>query len=50
MSWFKAYSVAMVSLLAGAAVVHNLYKPDLRIFQGSMAEEKPAAPFKPSTD
>lgn len=31
MSWFKAYSVAMVSLLAGAAVVHNLYKPDLRI-------------------
>lgn len=26
---FKAYSVALVSLLAGAAVVHNFYKPDL---------------------
>jgi hypothetical protein len=25
----KAYSVAMISLLAGAAVVHNFYKPDL---------------------
>lgn len=25
----KAYSLALVSLLAGAAVVHNLYKPDL---------------------
>jgi hypothetical protein len=25
----KAYSVALISLLAGAAVVHNLYKPDL---------------------
>jgi hypothetical protein len=26
---FKAYSVALLSLLAGAAVVHNVYKPDL---------------------
>lgn len=25
----KAYAVAVVSMLAGAAVVHNVYKPDL---------------------
>ena len=29
MSWLKAYTVAIVSLLSGAAVVHNIYKPDL---------------------
>ncbi len=29
MSWLKAYAVAITSLLAGAAVVHNVYKPDL---------------------
>ncbi len=29
MSWLKAYAVAITSLLAGAAVVHNIYKPDL---------------------
>ena len=27
--WLKAYVVAFVSLLSGAAVVHNIYKPDL---------------------
>lgn len=26
---FKAYSIAFISLLAGAAVVHNIYTPDL---------------------
>ena len=25
----KAYVVCIVSMLAGAAVVHNIYKPDL---------------------
>jgi len=29
MYYVKAYAVAVVSLLAGAAVVHNIYKPDL---------------------
>ncbi len=43
MSWFKAYSVAIVSMLAGAAVVHNVYQPDLRITVGEVAapEEAP---------
>lgn len=27
--WLKGYAVAIVSLLSGAAVVHNIYKPDL---------------------
>jgi hypothetical protein len=25
----KAYAVALLSMLAGAAVVHNIFKPDL---------------------
>lgn len=29
MSLYKAYAVAIGSLLTGAAVVHNIYKPDL---------------------
>lgn len=29
MSFYKAYVVAIGSLLTGAAVVHNVYKPDL---------------------
>ncbi len=29
MGHITAYAVAVVSLLAGAAVVHNLYKPSL---------------------
>ena len=29
MGWLKAYTVAIVSLLSGAAVVHNIFKPDL---------------------
>ena len=29
MSYYKAYAVAFASLLTGAAVVHNIYKPDL---------------------
>jgi len=29
MGWAKAYAVAFVSLLSGAAVVHNIYQPDL---------------------
>ncbi len=28
-SYFGAYAVALVSLLSGAAVVHNIFKPDL---------------------
>ena len=28
-SWIKAYAVAIASLLSGAAVVHNIFKPDL---------------------
>lgn len=27
----RAYGVAVASMLAGAAVVHNIYKPDLTI-------------------
>ena len=27
--FYKAYAVAIASLLTGAAVVHNVYKPDL---------------------
>ena len=27
--WLKGYAVAIASLLSGAAVVHNIYKPDL---------------------
>lgn len=26
---YKAYAVAILSMLSGAAVVHNIYKPDL---------------------
>lgn len=29
MSYLKAYAVAMASLLAGATVVHHVFKPDL---------------------
>ena len=29
MSYLKAYGVALLSLLAGATVVHHVYKPDL---------------------
>ena len=29
MGYLKAYAVAIVSMLAGAAVVHNIYSPDL---------------------
>lgn len=28
-SWIKAYAIAIASLLSGAAVVHNISKPDL---------------------
>ena len=31
MGMLKFYSVAFFSLLAGAAVVHNIYKPDLSL-------------------
>jgi hypothetical protein len=31
MEMLKVYSVALLSLLAGAAVVHNIYRPDLRL-------------------
>lgn len=27
----RAYGVALASMLAGASVVHNIYKPDLTI-------------------
>lgn len=29
MSFYTAYFVAIGSLLTGAAIVHNIYKPDL---------------------
>ena len=29
MNYLKPYAVAIASLLAGASVVHNIYKPDL---------------------
>jgi hypothetical protein len=29
MSYLRAYAVAFVSMLGGAAFVHNIYKPDL---------------------
>lgn len=29
MTFYKAYIVAIGSLLTGAAIVHNIYKPDL---------------------
>ena len=28
-SWIKAYAIAIAFLLSGAAVVHNIFKPDL---------------------
>ena len=31
MGLLKFYSTALFSLLAGAAAVHTLYKPDLRL-------------------
>ena len=31
MSYLRAYAVAFVSMLGGAAFVHNIYKPDLVI-------------------
>lgn len=27
--FYKAYAVAIASMLTGAAIVHNIYKPDL---------------------
>ena len=38
----KAFGVALVSALAGASVVHNLYKPDLTIpgYENEEEEEK----------
>ena len=37
----RAYGVALASMLAGASVVHNLYKPDLTIpgYEPSTSEE-----------
>ena len=29
MSYLRAYGVAVVSILAGASFVHQIYKPDL---------------------
>ena len=29
MNYLKPYAVAIASLLAGASVVHNIFKPDL---------------------
>lgn len=29
MNYLKPYAVAIASLLAGASLVHNIYKPDL---------------------
>lgn len=31
MEMLKVYSVALLSLIAGAAFVHNIYKPDLSL-------------------
>lgn len=38
MSYLKAYAVAMASLLAGATVVHHVFKPDLTIPLGHPSE------------
>jgi Domain of unknown function (DUF4516) len=35
--WWKAYGVAFASLLAGAAVVHNIMKPDLVCHRKSLS-------------
>ncbi|DBB14046.1 TPA: hypothetical protein ACH3X3_001010 [Trebouxia sp. C0006] len=40
--FYKAYAVAIASLLTGAAVVHNIYKPDLRI---PMSKPNPSDPI-----
>ena len=37
MGWPKAYAVCVGSMLAGAAAVHNLYKPDIARLDGSGA-------------
>lgn len=42
MSMMRAYAVALVSLLSGAAVVHALYKPDLTLPVGDWDEEDKA--------
>jgi len=42
-SLVKGYSVAIISLLSGAAVVHQIYKPDLRIPVGAAAGEEQSA-------
>lgn len=40
--WWKAYAVAITSLLSGAAVVHNIMRPDLTIPVGKQAREEPS--------
>lgn len=47
MSWFKAYGVAIVSMLAGAAVVHNIYQPDLHIPVGNATDTTGPQPDPP---
>lgn len=45
MSWFKAYAVAIASMLAGGAVVHNIYQPDLSIpLESSEAKHSEQSP------
>ena len=41
MSYYKAYAVAIGSLLTGAAVVHQIYKPDL-VRKGLLADHDPS--------
>ncbi len=38
--WWKAYGVAFASLLSGAALVHNFYKPDLNIYKPDLVHAR----------
>ena len=46
----RAYGVALVSMLAGASVVHNVFQPDLTIPgyepESAVAPEQQGSPLK----
>lgn len=45
MSFYKAYAVALGSLLTGAAVVHQIYKPDL-VCRAVVAPQRPVTSLR----
>ena len=46
----RAYGVALVSMLAGASVVHNVFQPDLTIpgyeLESAVAQDQQGSPLK----